>query len=125
VPCSLSSAYRSGAVRPDGTATFAGRSVARFQSMAALLGTVVFWRPGTPAPAKAGGQTRLLVNWDVDRAAAQPVGYTVSDFTSDQPRSCGAPANTLRIATFQRLSPTPQNLALLIGPAPLGTPAER
>jgi hypothetical protein len=115
------SAYRKGAVVADGTATFAGRSVARFQSMAALLGTVVFWRPGTPSPAKAHGQTRLLINWYVDRTTAQPVGFTSSGCTSDQTRSCGPPANTVRIATFQRLNPTPQNLSLLIGPgAPRG-----
>jgi len=110
------SAYRSRAVVSDGTATFAGQSVARLQSMSALLGTVVFWRPGTPPPASARGQQRLLINWYVDRATAQPVGYTVSGCSSDQTRSCGAPANTLRIATFQRLNPTPQNLALLTGP---------
>jgi hypothetical protein len=114
-------AYRNRAVVADGTATFAGRRVARFESMATLLDSVTFWRPGTPRPATSRGHGSVLINWYVDPATAQPVGYTVLDCPNGQTRTCGAAVDTVRIASFQRLKPTAQNLALLSGPnAPRG-----
>jgi hypothetical protein len=122
------SAYRERAVVADGNTTFDGRTVAHFQSMAELLDNLVFWRPGTPIPAsiRDNGNSFIrrsigVINWYVDPATAEPVGYTVTTCSSDQLRSCHAPDTTVRILTFQRLNPTPQNLELLIGPgAPAG-----
>jgi hypothetical protein len=62
-----------------------------------------------------------VINWYVDPATAEPVGYTVSTCSSDQLRSCHAPGAMVRIITFQRLNPTAANLGLLTGPgAPAG-----
>jgi hypothetical protein len=120
-------AYHDHAIVEDGTATFDGRHAARFQSMVPTFGSkIVFWRPGTPPPPLArkeriGGAPYSLVNWYVDPATAQPVGFTASPCAGEAVRSCKRPALTTQIVTFQRLDPTAQNLALLIGPhAPRG-----
>lgn len=123
---SFSAAYKAGAIVPDGTATFAGKRVARFESMESLGQPSVSWRPGTPPPASArkqrlGKDRYTLTEWYVDPSTAQPVGFAVGACTGADVGSCGAPISTTRIATFQRLAPTPQNIALLTGPnAPAG-----
>lgn len=115
-------AYRSRAIVADGTATFAGKRAARFQSMApASANTMVFWRPGARPPRGAqgssfGGAAYLLIDWYIDPATAQPMGFKTFLCTSENVRSCQRPASTTRIATFQRLDPTPQHIALLTGP---------
>ena len=115
-------AYRDHAIVEDGTATFGGRHVARLQSMTPTFGAaIIFWRPGTPPPPSArknhiGGAPYSLVTWYVDPATAQPVGFTSSPCAGGQIRSCGRPAITTHILTFERLDPTAQNLALLTGP---------
>jgi hypothetical protein len=123
-------AVRSNAAVPKGIATFAGKRVRSFQAMEAGAGGVIalaYWRPGTPPPVrvrKAHPPFYALVDWYLDPATAEPVGFTVWGCAPDQVRSCkarGAPAATIRIVTFQRLDPTPQNLAQLTGPnAPRG-----
>lgn len=65
-----------------------------------------------------------LVDWYIDRATAQLVGFKIWSCAADHTRSCkarGAPDAITRIVTSQRLHPTPQNLAQLTGPnAPRG-----
>jgi hypothetical protein len=121
------SAYRSHAISSDGTARFDGRRVARFESMAPSFGPrTVFWRPGTKPPASArngafGQEPYSLVDWYVDPATAQPVGFTASACRRNEISSCGRPVYTTRIVTFERLQPTAENLAKLTGPnAPAG-----
>jgi hypothetical protein len=120
-------AYHYHAIVEDGTATFDGRHVGRLQSMSPTIGnTVVFWRPGTTPPASARQHLSVrgsytLVTWYVDPATAQPVGFTSAPCDGEAVRSCGRPVATTRIVTFERLDPTPQNLAKLTGPgAPAG-----
>jgi hypothetical protein len=107
--------------------TFAGRRVAQFQSMETQVGeTTVSWRPGMPPPVRARNPHYIyaLIDWYVDPATARPVGFKAWGCMGDQIRSCErrqGPPSTTRIVTFQRLDPTPQNLALLTGPgAPPG-----
>jgi hypothetical protein len=115
------SAYRSHAIVDAGTAMFDGRRAARLQSMTPTVGPrIVFWRPGTPPPLSArqhriAGAPYTLVDWYVDPATAQPVGFTASPCAGEAIHSCRRPAYTTRIVTFQRLDPTSQNLALLTG----------
>jgi hypothetical protein len=124
----LNGAYRTDALLPDGTTTFAGRRVARFQSMEDTNGQEsVPWRPGTPPPAKARGLLRLHLKplgleWYIDPTTARLVGINQWGYCAgDKLSSCEGPPLTTRIVTFQRLAPTPQNLAHLTGPgAPPG-----
>jgi len=119
-------AYRARSIVPDGTTTFAGKDVARFQSMAgAFEEPLVTWRPGTPAPMSVRNRSQtpyILIDWYVDPATARPVGFSVRACTGDAIRSCTQPGSSTRIVTFQRLDPTPQNLAQLTAPgAPPGS----
>jgi hypothetical protein len=120
-------AYHDHAIVAAGTAPFDGRHVARFQSMVPTFGSkIVFWRPGTRPPLSArkdrsGPAPYTLIDWYVDPATAQPVGFTDSPCTGEEIRSCTRPYSTTRIVTLERLDPTPQNLNLLTGPnAPAG-----
>ena len=116
-------AYRAHAIVADGTTTFAGKRVAKFQSTQALVGATVFsWRPGAPVPAtvRKAGAPALLVTWLIDPKTARPVGFTGCGALTGVPRSCQHPQFTTRIVTFERLDPTAANLATLTGP---GLPA--
>jgi hypothetical protein len=120
-------AYHDHAIAAVGNATFDGKHVARFQSMIPTFASkIVFWRPGTPPPLSArkdrsGAAPYTLIDWYVDPATAQPVGFKASPCAGEEIRSCTRPFSTTRIVTFRRLDPTPQNLALLTGPnAPAG-----
>lgn len=124
-------AYRVHAAVPKGITTFAGKRVKSFQSMeAAVVGTaLVYWQPGTSPPVRvrdAHPPTYALVDWYIDRATAELVGFKTWGCAAGHIRSCkarGAPDNITRIVTFQRLDPTPKNLAQLTGPnAPRGAP---
>jgi hypothetical protein len=123
----LQAAYRVHAAVPKGITTFAGKRVNSLQSMEAYVGpALVSWRPGTRPPVRVrnahGGYA--LVEWYIDRATAEPVGFKTWGCAADHILSCkarGAPVATTRIVTFQRLDPTPENLAQLTGPnAPRG-----
>jgi hypothetical protein len=120
-------AYHDHAIAAVGMATFEGRRVARFQSMAPSFGSrTVFWQPGTPPPASVhkqalGAEPYTLIDWYVDPVTAHPVGFAAFACANDQIRSCKHRISTTRIVTFERLDPTLQNLALLTGPnAPSG-----
>lgn len=106
-------------VRPTGRRRCFGHRPA--QLTPSFGSRIVFWRPGTPPPPSArkqlsGLQTYLVIDWYDDPGTAQPVGFTASPCTRVEVRSCTRPFSTTRIATFQQLEPTPQNLAQLTGP---------
>jgi hypothetical protein len=117
-------AYRAHAIVADGTARFDGKHAARFESMAPTFGSrIVFWRPGTPLPRiaakdRSGVTPYSLIDWYIDPATAQPLGFTASPCANEKVRSCGAPVSSTRIVTFERLQPTAQNLTMLTGPNP-------
>jgi hypothetical protein len=114
-------AYRAGALVPEGNATLAGKRVKSFQSMESQVGSrTVYWRPGTPPPAsvRSSRNSDALVAWYVDRSTAELAGFKVWGCAAGHSVSCERRSGprTVRIVTFQRLAPTPQNLVLLTGP---------
>lgn len=118
--------YRAHALVPDGTAEVDGKRLARFKSLGTVLGRFIAWRPGTKPPIKARnsryGYSRL--EWYVNPSTARLIGFGAWGCMADETSPCGGPKHpplAIRIVTFQRLDPTPQNLALLTGPgAPAG-----
>ncbi len=118
-------AYRVRAAVPKGITTFAGKRVKSFQSIEAGVGTAwIYWRPGTPPPVmvrRAHPPFYALVDWYIDWATAELVGFKTWGCAAGHIRSCGtrgAPATVTRIVTFQPLDSTPENLVQLTGPNP-------